>query len=196
VPDLNPCDARLLVITPLWIERVAVVGGLPGAQVLRSGMGAYRARSTARVAARIPAGAVAVAGFCGAVAGGLRTGDIVVAGEVRGPAGATACENASVVAALQALGIERIQVGPVVSVDHLVRGAERAALAAEGALAADMESAWLATAAAGRPFAVLRVVLDTPAPEGRRPLAALADGIAAWRALRRAAPALALWARP
>ena len=188
-------DARLLVITPLRIERAAVRGGLPEAQVLRSGMGAYRARSTARVAARIPAGAVAVAGFCGAVAGGLKAGDIVVAGEVRGPAGVTACESASLVVALRALGIERVHVGPVASVDHLVRGAERAALAAEGALAADMESAWLAPAAAGRPFAVLRVVVDTPARDGRRPLAALADGIAAWRALRRAAPALAVWGR-
>ena len=186
-------DARLLVITPLWIERVAVRRGLPDAQVLRSGMGAYRARSTALVAARIPAGAVAVAGFCGAVTEGLCAGDVVVASQVRGPAGVTACESASVVAALAALGIERVHVGPLASVDHLVRGAERSVLAAEGALAADMESAWLATAAAGRPFAVLRVVLDTPAREGRSPLVALADGIAAWRTLRRAASALTLW---
>ena len=80
------------------------------------------------------------------------------------------------------------------SADHVVRGAERAALAGEGALAADMESAWLAPAAAGRPFAVLRVVLDTPEREFHRPLATLAGGVTAWRALRRAAPALALWA--
>jgi 4-hydroxy-3-methylbut-2-enyl diphosphate reductase len=57
-----------------------------------------------------------------------------------------------------------------------------------------MESAWLAPAAAGRPFAVLRVVLDTPSREVFRPFATLAGGVAAWRALRRAAPALALWA--
>jgi 4-hydroxy-3-methylbut-2-enyl diphosphate reductase len=58
-----------------------------------------------------------------------------------------------------------------------------------------MESVWLAPAAAGRPFAVLRVVLDTPERELSRPLATLTGGLAAWRALRRAAPALALWAR-
>ena len=69
------------------------------------------------------------------------------------------------------------------------------ALARTGALAVDMESAWLAPAAAGRPFAVVRVVLDTPAHEICRSLATLAGGLAAWRALRRAAPALALWAR-
>ncbi len=68
-------------------------------------------------------------------------------------------------------------------------------LAGEGALAVDMESAWLARAAGERPFAVLRVVLDAPAREIHRPLATLAGGLAAWRALRRAAPALALWAR-
>jgi len=93
------------------------------------------------------------------------------------------------------LGIENVRVGPVASADHLVRGAERAALAAQGALAADMESAWLAPAAAGKPFAVLRVVLDTPDRELSGPLATLAGGLTAWRALRRAAPALALWAR-
>ena len=157
-------------------------------------MGAARARSSALVAALVPADAVAIAGFCGAVAGGLKTGDIVVASEVRGPDGVTACDARPVVAALAALGIERMCVGPVASVDHVVHGAERGVLADDGALAVDMESAWLAPAAAGRPFAVLRVVLDTPAREIYRPLATLAGGLAAWRALRRAAPALALWA--
>jgi 4-hydroxy-3-methylbut-2-enyl diphosphate reductase len=192
--DGEPHNARLLVIAPLRIESVAVRRGLPGAQVVSSGVGAVRARSTASIAARIPADAVAVAGFCGAVAEGLRAGDVVVASEVRGPAGVTSCASGPVVAALAALGIERVRVGPVASVDHLVHGAERRVLAGEGALAADMESAWLAPAAAGRPFAVLRVVLDTPAREVYRPVAALAGGFAAWRALRRAAPALALWA--
>jgi 4-hydroxy-3-methylbut-2-enyl diphosphate reductase len=192
---VNAEGARLLVIAPLRIECAAVRRGLPGAQVLRSGSGAARARSTALRAARIPAGAVAVAGFCGAVVGGLRAGDVVVASEVRGPAGVTACESAPLVAALAALGIARVHAGPVVSADHIVRGAERQVLAGEGALAVDMESAWLAPAAAGRPFAVLRVVLDTPTREIYRPLATLAGAVAAWRALRRAAPALALWAR-
>lgn len=193
--ETNAHNARLLVIAPLRIERAAVRRGLPEALVLRSGMGAAQARSAALVAARIPAAAVAVAGFCGALAGGLRAGDVVVASEVRGPAGVIVCASGPVVAALSALGIERVHVGPVASVDHLVRGAERGALADEGALAIDMESAWLAPAAAGRPFAVVRVVLDTPARELYRPLATLAGGFAAWRALRRAAPALALWAR-
>ena len=193
---MNARDARLLVIAPLRLECAAVRRGLPGALVLRSGVGAARARSTALAAARIPATAVAVAGFCGAVAGGMRAGDVVVAGEVRGPAGVTGCDSAPVVAALAALGIERVHVGPVASVDHVVHGAERRLLAGQGALAVDMESAWLAPAAVGRPFVVLRVVLDTPAREIYRPLAMLVGGLTAWRALRRAAPALALWSRP
>ncbi len=192
MPDAH--NTRLLVIAPLRIERAAVRRGLPEAVVLRSGMGAARARSSALAAARMPADAVAIAGFCGAVAGGLKPGDVVVASEVRGPDGVTACDARPVVAALAALEIERIRVGPVASVDHVVHGAERQVLAGEGALAVDMESAWLAPAAAGRPFAVLRVVLDTPAREISRPLAALSGGLAAWRALRRAVPALALWA--
>ena len=187
--------ARLLVIAPLRIERAAVRRRLPGALVLRSGMGAARARAAGLVAARIPADALAVVGFCGAVAGGLRAGDVVVASEVRGPAGVTECAARPMVEALAAVGIERVHVGPLASVDHVVHGARRAVLAGEGALAVDMESAWLVPAAAGRPFAVVRVVLDTPASGLRRPWATLSGAVTAWLALRRTAPALALWAR-
>ena len=195
VDEVNAHIARLLVLTPLRIEYAAVRRRLPGAMVLRSGMGAADARAAAVVAAGMPADAVAVAGFCGAVAGGLRPGDIVVASEVRGPEGVTVCEVRPVVAALEAQGIGRISTGPIVSADHVVRGAERGVLAAQGALAADMESAWLAAGAVGRPLAVVRVVLDTPSCEISRPLATLAGAVVAWRTLRRAAPALALWAR-
>ena len=194
VTDGGAHEPRLLVIAPLRIERAAVRRRLPEALVLRSGMGAARARTAALLAARVTADAVAVAGFCGAVARGLRAGDVVVASEVRGPDGVTACESAPLVAALSGLGIARVHVGPVASVDRPVRGPERAALAGEGALAVDMESAWLAAAAVGRPFAVLRIVLDTPTRELRRPLATLGGGVAAWWALRGAAPARALWA--
>jgi 4-hydroxy-3-methylbut-2-enyl diphosphate reductase len=51
-----------------------------------------------------------------------------------------------------------------------------------------MESVWLAPGAAGRPFAVVRVVLDSPSHELLRPQAA-ADAVRAARALRRAAVA-------
>jgi 4-hydroxy-3-methylbut-2-enyl diphosphate reductase len=192
---VNAQSARLLVIASLRIERAALRRGLPDVPVLRCGMGAARARATALVAAGISADVVAVAGFCGAVGDDLRAGDVVVASEVRGPEGITRCASGPVVAALATLGTERVQVGPVACVDHLVYGRQRAVLAGEGVLAVDMESAWLAPAAAGRPFAVVRVVLDTPAREIYRPVATLVGGLRAWRALRRAAPALAIWAR-
>lgn len=192
---MNAQSARLLVIASLRIERAALRRGLPDVPVLRCGMGAARARATALVAAGMPADVVAVAGFCGAVGDDLRAGDVVVASEVRGSEGITRCASGPVVAALAMLGIGRVQVGPVACVDHLVHGRQRAVLAGEGVLAVDMESAWLAPAAAGRPFAVVRVVLDTPAREIYRPAATLVGGLTAWRALRRAAPALAVWAR-
>jgi 4-hydroxy-3-methylbut-2-enyl diphosphate reductase len=157
-------------------------------------MGARRAAARALTVARIPFEALAVVGFCGATTQGLRPGDVVVATEVRGPDGVHGCEATRIVAALEADGIARVHAGPVVSADHIVRGAERTSLAAEGALAADMESAWLAPAAAGRPFAVVRVVLDTPASGLSRPLALVSGAMLAWRTLRRLAPALTLWA--
>ena len=169
---------------------------LPGTLVVRCGMGAARAHDAAAAVATLRGRAVAVAGLCGAAQTGLRAGDVVVASELRGWQGVVPCSSESLVAALRATGVTRIHVGPLASVDHfVVRGAERATLAAAGVLAVDMESAWLAPAAAGRPFVVLRVVSDTPEHELRRPLATVHGGIVALRALRRAAPALALWAR-
>jgi 4-hydroxy-3-methylbut-2-enyl diphosphate reductase len=185
---------RLLVMTPMLLEWAAVRRGAPGTAVLRTGVGAARSRAAALCAARVPAAAVAVAGFCGAVTEGLRPGDVVVASELRCPDGVIVCEAAPLVAALATEGIERVQAGPIASADHIVRGPERGVLAHEGVLAADMESAWLAAAAAGRPFAVLRVVLDAPGREFSRPFATLAGAHAAWYALRRAAPALSVWA--
>jgi 4-hydroxy-3-methylbut-2-enyl diphosphate reductase len=78
-------------------------------------------------------------------------------------------------------------------VDHVVHGAERARLLAGGAIAADMESAFLAAAVPVRDrFAVLRVVSDSPGRELKRPGLAL-DAARALRVLRRLAPALQEW---
>ncbi|TFV55697.1 hypothetical protein E4P41_16870 [Geodermatophilus sp. DF01-2] len=74
-----------------------------------------------------------------------------------------------------------------------VVGRRRADAAGDGALAVDMESAWLARLAAGRHLAVVRVVLDSADAELLRPglPAALRT---ACRVLATAAPALAAWA--
>jgi 4-hydroxy-3-methylbut-2-en-1-yl diphosphate reductase len=98
-------------------------------------------------------------------------------------------------AALRRAGVERVHLGPIASVSHLGRGHELRALADAGVLAVDMESAWLADGAAGRPLAVLRVVVDTPERPLSHLVATMTGGITAFRVLRRAAPALAAWAR-
>ena len=85
--------------------------------------------------------------------------------------------------------------GTIVSVSKIAVGERRAQLLAGGALAVDMESAWLAAGAAGRPFAVVRVVLDSPSHELLRPGAAL-GAVRASRALRRATAAVLSSWRP
>jgi 4-hydroxy-3-methylbut-2-enyl diphosphate reductase len=71
-------------------------------------------------------------------------------------------------------------------VGKIATGERREQLRAAGALAVDMESAWLAAGAAGRPFAVVRVVLDSPSHELFR-AQAVGQAVRAAQALRRAA---------
>ncbi|HEX9334397.1 MAG TPA: 4-hydroxy-3-methylbut-2-enyl diphosphate reductase [Pseudonocardiaceae bacterium] len=183
----------LVVAAPLRLEAMALRRGLPAELVVRTGMGPARSRRAATaLRARKPA-ALAVAGVCGALTDELAAGDVVVASEVRSTDGVVACPSAPLLAgALRALGL-RVRVGPIVSVDHVVQGAERAELAATGALAVDMESAMLAEAAEGRPFAVVRVVVDTPSKPLVRP-ATVATGLTAIATLGRLGPVLRAWA--
>jgi hypothetical protein len=87
----------------------------------------------------------------------------------------------------------RVHTGPIVSVPRIVVGAERARLAATGALAVDMESAWLARGCADRPWAVVRTILDTPDRDLHRPLATATGALRAYRALAQVAAALSQW---
>ncbi len=184
----------LLIAAPLAVEALALRSGAPGARVVRTGMGPRRA---ARAAARIerePANVVVVAGVCGALDPSFEPGDLVVASALLGPDGTqieVAC--AGLVAALAAAGL-RVHGGAIACVARLADGQPRADLARRtGACAVDMESFWLASSAAGRPFAVLRAVSDGPRHEFWRS-AIVTQGIAALRSLRRAAPILVAWA--
>jgi 4-hydroxy-3-methylbut-2-enyl diphosphate reductase len=183
----------LLVLAPLRLEAALVRAGLPDARVACVGMG--RKRASAAAAREVAAEPVAVAGFCGAVAPELRAGDVVVASELRTPDGhARPCRGtAPLVTALRRRGL-RVHTGPIMSVERILGPGARARLRGSGAMAVDMESAWLADAAGARPLAVLRVVVDAP---GRRLLdpRTLAAGVRAVWSLRRAAPALDEWAR-
>jgi 4-hydroxy-3-methylbut-2-enyl diphosphate reductase len=181
----------LLVLTPLRIEAMAARGS---SQVIRTGMGAARSRVAAAQVAEMPARAVAVLGFCGALTDDVEPGDVVVADELRGNGPPLKCEPLQqLLQSLETVGV-RTRVGPFVSVPKLSLGSERARLAEDGSIAVDMETAWLAPAAAGRPFAALRAVVDTPSKELVR-FSTLYGGIKAYRALGRAARALDSWTR-
>src|SRR5262249_29007827 len=151
--------SQLLVLAPMRIEQLAL-GAPKGSSVLRTGMGPDRARIAAARALAHNAPALAVAGLCAGVDPALKAGDVLCATELTAHAGARTPGPGSAlrVAALRRRGLS-VHVGPLASSDHILSPAERRALPG-GALAVDMESAWLAAGAAGRPLAVLRVVAD------------------------------------
>jgi 4-hydroxy-3-methylbut-2-en-1-yl diphosphate reductase len=197
-PGTSGGSGGLVVCSPLRLEARAVRRGMAGlGEVLRTG---YGARKSAVAADRLRGsafGMLAISGTGGGLSADLKPGDLVVAAQV-GQAGAApgdslSCPSAPLLAGeLRRAGLNA-RAGTIVQVDHLVRRGERGTLAAGGAVLADMESATLLTAAAGRPAIVLRAVSDTP----DRPLlspGALAGGAAALRSLRLAAPVLSRWA--
>jgi 4-hydroxy-3-methylbut-2-enyl diphosphate reductase len=184
---------RLTVLAPLAVEASALRRGLAGGRIVRTGSGPRRAAAWAR-AARPDGAPVAVAGICGALDPALRPGDLVVATEVRGPDGVVVrCPSAGLLAAALRRRGPRVWLGPIVSSPALVVGEERGRLHLSGALAVDMESAWLAAAAGTGPLAVVRAVADTPGRELRGPWTVV-TGWRACRSLTRAAGALADWA--
>jgi len=177
---------KLVVIAPLRIEALAVRSGLPGVKVRRSGMGR-------RDVDFGEADAVGIAGLCGAVDPSLRAGDIVLATELRSEDSKTvACPNSALLAEpLRRMGYEA-KTGTMYTASKILGRSERIALRAEGILAVDMESAWLADAAAGRSVAVLRVVVDT-AERRLLSLRTVAAGIGGLWTLRRAGAAFVDW---
>jgi 4-hydroxy-3-methylbut-2-enyl diphosphate reductase len=186
-----------VLAAPLRVEAAALSAGLRGRprgrgpQVIRTGGGQWPAHAGAL---HPSSGPVVVAGVCGALTDDLLPGDLVVASEVRGADGRVRpCLPAPLlVASLRAAGL-RVHLGPIVVTPGLVHGrAERARLAAQGALAVDLESAALLDTLAGRPAAVVRAVVDTPSRPLRR-LGTAGRGVQALRSLARAAPVLAAW---
>lgn len=191
----------LLVVCALRIERRALragaarSGGQDRITVLRTGMGpkaAYRAVAQALRDPRQADAAVLTTGFCAGLAPGMRPGDVVVSDDGH--------ESAALAAALKAVLGDRghtVHTGTLAESDHVVRGAERAALAATGAIAVDMESAAMRRAAlaeGAHRVAAARVVVDTPEFELVRP-GTLRTGIIAFRVLRDLVPALLEWHR-
>lgn len=167
-----------------------------GPPVTAVGMGPRRAAvAGAALAAATPAGTpLALTGVCGGLVPGVAPGDVVVATAVTtapgGPGGARRWELDAepVLAAVRGAGLRAVA-GVLVSVDRLARGpAVRAALAAGGAVAVDMETAALLAALDGRPVAVARTVADAPGS------GMVIGGLRALASLRRLRPALDAWA--
>jgi 4-hydroxy-3-methylbut-2-en-1-yl diphosphate reductase len=187
-------SSRLLVLTPLAVDRRAVRTGAPSARVVATGIGPRRARRAGWKAAALAGAGVAVVGPCAAIDPDLEPGDLVLASEIRHPRGVIDIPAAGIVAGvLRRSGID-VKVGPLVSHPHGLLRSERARLRASGALAADAESAWLARAAGGRPLCVLRSVVRSRHGSVGRPLGTVASGARANRALAACAWALERWA--
>ena len=182
----------LLLLVPLRIEQLALGEGR-GLTVIRTGMGPDRARIAAARALAHSAAAVAVAGLCAGIDPALEAGDVVCPTELLGDDGTTAdvAESAVLLDALRRRGL-RVHAGTLASTDRILGPAERGHRF-DGALAVDMESAWLAAGADGRPFAVVRVVADKAGRRLADPRMAIA-GPRALRSLRRVGEALAEWA--
>jgi 4-hydroxy-3-methylbut-2-enyl diphosphate reductase len=195
----------LLIATPLRLEAWAIsagigigsrrIGARPPTRVHRTGMGPRRAQTAASVLRRRPGAALLVVGFGGGLDEHSDVGDVVVADAVQGPDGmaAVACAGAPELArALERRGL-RVRRGTVASVKRLATGDTRVRLREAGAIAVDMESAWLAPGAGDRPFAVVRVISDTPARELTNPLHTVTGVARATAVLRRVAGALHEW---
>jgi 4-hydroxy-3-methylbut-2-enyl diphosphate reductase len=204
VAEPDEGGGRHLIAAPMRLEALLLRSGARGARVYRTGMGPVRARAAAGALLTEPADRVLVVGFCGGLDEESEPGEVIVAEEVRAdprpeaaggaqgrqPLRCAASEQLAAELSGRGLAIRR---GPVVSVTRLVLGEQRKALLDSGAIAVDMESLWLAEGAGGRPFGVVRIVLDTPNHELLRPAAALAT-VRAGRALRQVAAALRGWA--
>lgn len=186
--------SSLVVVAPLSVEARAVRSGAPWAEVQRVGMGPRRAARSSHFVAGADASAVLIAGFCGALDPELEPGDVVLATEVRGPTGTTACADPAILAGVLRRGGLNVRVGPIASSQRLVIRERRRALQRSGALAVDMESAWLAESAGGRPLAVMRVVVDGAGRRLTDPRIAI-DGVRALRSLRRCSSVLAEWSK-
>ncbi|MEV5972355.1 1-hydroxy-2-methyl-2-butenyl 4-diphosphate reductase [Streptomyces sp. NPDC051921] len=197
----------LLVACALGIEKLALRSGdRDGAPapvtVVRTGMGpAHARRAVARALDREPwrDAAVIASGFCAGLAPGMHPGDLIVAEETRDAEGTIPCVGTELLvkALTRALPERTVHTGLLTGSDHVVRGPERAALLADGAIAVDMESAATlrtATTAGPRPVAAVRVVVDAPEHELVR-IGTVRGGISAFRVLRAVLPAFFEWHR-
>ena len=192
----------VVVVAPMLVEQALISSAARRrAKVIKTGIGPRRSRAAAASLARNGADGVLVLGFCGGLDEHSVPGEVIVAERVltasdeHDAIAPVACADAGALADAAARSGLTARTGTIVSVSKIALGERRAQLLAGGALAVDMESAWLAAGAAGRPFAVVRVVLDSPSHELLRP-GALAGAVRASRALRHVTAAVLSSWRP
>lgn len=190
-----PGVGEAVLAAPLRLEALLVASGARGRVVRRTGMGPDRARAAARELSHQTSGALVVVGFCGGLDETSVPGEVIVAEEVYAAPDEGHAEppvscvlRDELVTRLTGRGL-KVRSGGIVCVSRLAVGGRRAELHAGGAIAVDMESVWLAGAAADRPFGVVRVVLDSPSHELLRP-GAVFGALRAARTLRRVSAAL------
>jgi 4-hydroxy-3-methylbut-2-enyl diphosphate reductase len=185
-----------VLLTPLLVERLAVIGGRLCPHVARGGFGPEAAAATVRQLGSRVAGGVLVAGVAGGLGPAVQPGDLVVATEIRGAGRPVPVPAASLLAAaLRRAGL-RAHLGPLLSVPRLLPTGARRAWAQTGAIAVDMEAAAVAAAVAriapGAPVAAVRAIVDTdehPLSSVRTPW----HGMRALAALHRAGPIFDEW---
>ncbi len=155
----------------------------PRGRVQVTGMGPVRSRTAvARLDSVLPWDLpVVVVGVAGALVRGFEAGDLVVASAL-GVADTVAGSGLEVTEPPKVLDTRSSELGerllsalsnryasttsaPLLSAVRIARGSEREQLARCGAVVCDTESAWLAELAEGRPFAVVRSIVDTPERE-------------------------------
>jgi 4-hydroxy-3-methylbut-2-enyl diphosphate reductase len=188
----------LLVAAPMRIEAALISSAARGARVRKTGMGPARSKVAAEALAGEQADALLVLGFCGGLDDGSVPGEVIVADELyaAGDEGhleePVLCARAGELLTMLAGRGMKLRPGRIACVSRLALGERRRELHAQGAIAVDMESVWLAAGAGARPFGVVRVVLDSPSHELLRPQAA-AGAVRAARALRNVASSLDEW---
>ena len=189
--------SELLVAAPMRVEAMLVARGARRAALVRkTGMGPARAKASAqRLARESGSWPLLVLGFCGGLDESSVPGEVIVADEVYAAPDEGHAEQSvacglrdELLIAIAGQGM-KVRSGRIVCVSRLALGERRAQLLADGAIAVDMESVWLAAAAQERPFGVVRVVLDSPSHELLRPQA-VPGALRAALALRRVARAI------
>jgi nucleoside phosphorylase len=152
--------ADFAVLAAVPMEAEAIGGG-----VMLTGVGRERAFTTGATMREtlVPGTPVALSGIAHGLDPALRPGELIVATELQATDGTPPrrLPDAELVASdLRRLGLH-VRTGPLISTSRAITAEESAGLAAGGAVAWDMESAWLALQVPDHPVAVVRVIVDT-----------------------------------